>query len=129
MKTFDCKQTSWEGLWYHPETLGYTSAAINLSKLKQFKGAVRIYVRKNKYYNGGENGRPNYVFCIKDAKSETFVDADICDDNRCGTWVWCEELVGMTILEGWKCSKCDYPNGYKRTKFCPGCGAKMMNAD
>lgn len=72
LEVFDGKQTSWEGLWYHPETAGFSSASINLSALKKFKGAVRLYVRKNKFYNKGENGRPNYVFCLRDSRSPMF---------------------------------------------------------
>lgn len=70
LEPFDAKQTNWEGLWWHPEYCGFSSASINLSKLKQFKGNVRLYVRKNKYFNGGENGQPNYRFCIKDANAD-----------------------------------------------------------
>lgn len=81
METFEGKQTKWEGIWWHPEYNGFSSAAINLSKLKQFKGYVRLYVRKNKYYCGGTNNRPNYMFCIKDSNSPTFHDIDIKDDE------------------------------------------------
>ncbi len=81
LKTFDAKQTTWEGLWYHPENGGFSSSALDLSKLKGFKGKVRLYVRKNRFYNGGENGRPNYTFCLKDAESETFRTIDVVDDD------------------------------------------------
>lgn len=80
LETFDRKQTKWEGLWWHPEYGGFSSAVINLSKLKQFKGNVRLYVRKNKFFNNGENGRPNYHFCIKDANSDVFTVLDVEDD-------------------------------------------------
>ena len=84
LETFDRKQTKWEGLWYHPEYGGFSSKSINLSQLKQFKGNVRFYVRKNKFYNGGENGRPNYCFCIKDSDSEVFVTLEVEDERpRC----------------------------------------------
>ena len=129
MKTFDAKQSTWEGLWYHPETGGFTSSVINLAKLKEFKGNVRVYVHKNKYFNNGENGRPNYCFCIKDANSDTFNDVDIIDDERCGEWIWSEKLCGMTIFEGYVCSKCGFAIGYKTTNFCPECGRKMMNGE
>lgn len=79
LEPFDAKQTNWEGLWWHPEYCGFSSACINLSKLKQFKGNVRLYVRKNKYFNGGENGQPNYRFCIKDSKSDVFHSMEIED--------------------------------------------------
>jgi len=127
MKTFDAKQTSWEGLWFHPETNGYISATFNLSKLKQFKGTVRMYVRKNKFYNSGENGRPNYVFCIKDSDSETFSEVEVIDDRRTGEWIWTERLEMATIYEGYECSKCGWTNGYKKTRYCPDCGAMMIN--
>lgn len=68
----DGKSTSWEGLWWHPENCAFSSAAIDLSDLRKFKGKVRLYVKKNKFYNRGENGRPNYIFCLRDARSDTF---------------------------------------------------------
>lgn len=129
MKTFDAKQTTWEGLWYHPETHGYTSSVINLASLKQFKGTVRLYVRKNKYYNNGENGRPNYVFCIKDSHSETFTEPDVIDDKRTGEWEWMEHMDIGTIWEGYECSKCGFPFGTKKTNYCPECGIKMVNGE
>lgn len=82
METFEGKQTNWEGLWWHPEYNGYSSAALNLDALKGFDGTVRLYVRKNKFYNCGENGRPNYNFCIKAANSDTFTDVTVEDDER-----------------------------------------------
>ena len=129
LKTFENKQTSWEGLWYHPETGGFSSSVINLAKLKEFKGNVRVYVRKNKFYNNGENGRPNYVFSIKDANSDTFSNVNVIDDQRCGRWEWSEEINGMMILEGYLCSECGFANGYKTTNFCPECGVKMLNGE
>ena len=129
LRTFDAKTTTWEGLWYHPETLGYSSAAINLSKLKEFKGTVRLYVKKNRFYNGGENGRPNYVFCIRDASSEYPCDIDIVDADHTAEWEWTERLDMTTILEGYECTKCGWANGYKNTRFCPGCGARMLNGE
>lgn len=129
LETFDQKTTTWTGLWYHPETLGYTSAALDLSKLKQFKGAVRLYVRKNRFYSGGKNGRPNYVFCIRDAKCECPCDIDIVDTEQTAEWEWNEFIDGLTVYEGYECSKCNYANGYKKTKFCPDCGAMMLNGE
>lgn len=66
------KQTKWDGLWWHPEYNGFSSGVISLADIRKFKGNVRLYVRKNKFYNNGENGRPNYCFCLKDANSEIF---------------------------------------------------------
>ena len=75
-------QTNWAGLWYHPEYNGFSSGCIDLSALRKFKGQVRLYVRKNKYYNDGENGRPNYCFCLKDASSPTFTELSIEEDDN-----------------------------------------------
>lgn len=66
LEPIDGKCSTWEGLWWHPETNSFTSASLSLSDLRKYKGAVRLIVRKNKYYNGGENGRPNYKFCLRD---------------------------------------------------------------
>lgn len=75
-------QTNWAGLWYHPEYNGFSSGCIDLSALRKFKGQVRLYVRKNKYYNDGENSRPNYCFCLKDASSPTFTELSIEEDDN-----------------------------------------------
>lgn len=82
LETFDGKKTNWQGLWWHPEYNGFSSAVINLSQLKKFKGTVRLYVRKNRYFNNGENGRPNYNFCIVDSKADRFVDIEVEEDRR-----------------------------------------------
>lgn len=77
LESFERRQTGWLGLWWHPEYNGYSSAAIQLSEPRKFKGQVRVYMRKNAFFNGGENGRPNYQFCLKDAKSETFQEIEV----------------------------------------------------
>ncbi len=77
METFAKMQTSWEGLWWNHEINCFVSATINLAKLKKFKGNVKLIVKKNKYFNGGENGRPNYQFMIKDSASQSFHEIDI----------------------------------------------------
>lgn len=84
LEVFDNKRTNWEGLWYHNDTNLYSSVAFNMSQLKKFKGSVRILARKNKWYNGGENGRPNMVFTICDSKSETPYEVEVQDitDNH-----------------------------------------------
>lgn len=79
LEPFDSKQTKWEGLWWHPEYCGFSSAIINLADLRKFKGNVRLYVRKNKFFNNGENDRPNYHFCIKDANADIFNSLEIED--------------------------------------------------
>ncbi|MBP5461919.1 MAG: hypothetical protein J6Y20_07330 [Lachnospiraceae bacterium] len=81
LEPFEKKQTNWLGLWWHPEYCGYSSAAIDLSQLRKFKGKVRLLMRKNKFLNGGENGRPNYTFCLKDCDSPTFEAVDVEDDD------------------------------------------------
>lgn len=77
--------TKWMGLWWNPNTNHFASSAINLSDLRKFKGKVRIIVRKNKFYNGGENNRPNYCFSIRDANAESdaaFEVKEIEEKNR-----------------------------------------------
>ena len=82
LEPIDGKMTKWEGLWWHPEQMQYTSACINLADIRKFKGNVRLVVRKNRYYNGGENGRPNYCFSLRDAKSESAVLMQVEDEPR-----------------------------------------------
>ena len=74
MKVFKNMQTNWCGLWWHPETNSYVSQSINISELRKFKGNVKIVVRKNKFYNNGENKRPNYCFTIRDTASQNFLE-------------------------------------------------------
>ena len=81
MEVFDQKTTGWHGLWWHPEWGGFSSQGINLAQLREFKGNVRILVRKNKHFNGGENNRPNYVFCIKDSNSTYFSTMEVRDEK------------------------------------------------
>lgn len=77
---FEDLQTKWCGLWYDPHNGGFSSTAFRLSELKKFKGAVKIYVKKNKFYKKDTN-RPNYVFCIKDSNSPTFIELEIEEDE------------------------------------------------
>lgn len=81
MESFDAKRTSWEGLWWHNKTNYFSSAAINLKALKDFKGSVRLFVRKNSSYENGKNGRPNYVFSICDAKAESPKSIAVLDNS------------------------------------------------
>lgn len=81
LEPFNGQQTNWEGLWYNHSYNGFSSAVFSLADLRKFKGNVRLFVRKNKFYNNGENGRPNYVFCIKDADSNTFREIEVIDDE------------------------------------------------
>ena len=102
--------TNWEGLWYHPEINGFVSAVIDLADLRKFKGKVRLYVRKNKFFNRGENGRPNYNFCIKDASSDTFRVMTVVKDEKDedGETVYTRDEV-MNIIHG---VVRDVQNGY-----------------
>lgn len=81
LKTFDQKQTNWLGLWWHPKYGGFYSSVISLSELRKFKGKVRLCVRKNKYYNKGENNRPNYCFSFKEADADVFNLIKVIDDD------------------------------------------------
>lgn len=72
LEPIEGKQTKWMGLWWHPEYNGFSSPVLSLADIRKFKGNVRLYVRKNKFYNKGENGRPNYCFTLKDADAEMF---------------------------------------------------------
>lgn len=72
LEPIDGKQTKWLGLWWNPEYNGYSSTVLSLADIRKFKGNVRLYVRKNKFFNKGENNRPNYCFTLKDANAEVF---------------------------------------------------------
>lgn len=78
LEVFDRKQTDYQGLWYHPEYHGYSSACLSLAKLKQFKGNVRMFVVKNRYYKQGGN-QPNYLFRLMDSDSPIFKTMEICE--------------------------------------------------
>ena len=81
MKPFDKKTTPWLGLWYHQDSHSFSSEVINLAALREFKGNVRLYMRKNKFWTKDSN-RPNYVFSICDANSQRFVqDIEVIDDE------------------------------------------------
>ncbi|MBQ1792160.1 MAG: hypothetical protein II008_18435 [Oscillospiraceae bacterium] len=82
LEPIDGKQTKWEGLWWHPEYNGFSSAVLDLSDLRKFKGRVRLYVRKNKFFNGGENGRPNYNFTLKDSDADVFHLLEVEEDEE-----------------------------------------------
>jgi formylmethanofuran dehydrogenase subunit E len=137
METFEKKQTKWEGLWWHPEYNGFSSASINLAKLKAFKGNVRLYVRKNKYFNGGENGRPNYMFSIKDANSDIFKEVDVeeveeSEEDQKGRWEYNHIGYipggGLTEWYEYRCSECHEPipeDKKDEYRFCPYCGTEM----
>ena len=70
LQAIEGMKTNWGGLWFQPGSNYFASQSISLSELRKFKGNVKLIVRKNKFYNGGENNRPNYVFCLADTNAE-----------------------------------------------------------
>lgn len=82
LESIEGMSTNWTGLWWHPEYNGFSSAVIDLSELRKFKGKIRMLMRKNKFYNGGENNRPNYNFCLKDADSPVFETLEVSEDEE-----------------------------------------------
>ena len=95
LEPFEGKTTTWQGLWWHPEINAFTSSVLNLADLRKFKGQFRIKVRKNKFFNNGENGRPNYNFVIRDAHSAVFRDIEVQDDDCCNIQEKIEELADV----------------------------------
>lgn len=102
-QSYDGKQTTWAGLWWHPEVNGFSSEVLNLATLRQFKGNVRLYMRKNKFFNSGENGRPNYCFSLRSTsaeKDEPWEVEDIegyQDDDDSGERLYTREEVRRII--------------------------------
>ena len=98
LEVFDNKRTSFEGLWWHAESNCFTSAVISLAQLRKFKGNVRMVVKKNQFYNGGENGRPNYIFSLYDAKSDNPVELEVQSEcNESGERMYSREEVQYAI--------------------------------
>lgn len=96
--------TAWEGLWWHPESGYFSSKAFDLTGLKQFKGSVRIFVKKNKYFNKGKNGRPNYLFSItaSDSGEVSNIKADNTGENltdRRFTYNEVQEIINKIVCE------------------------------
>ena len=82
LEAIDYKRTNYGGLWWHPEYNAYSSQALSLAELRKFKGSVRLIVRKNKYFNNGQNSRPNYQFCLVDAKSDKDFLLDVQKESK-----------------------------------------------
>lgn len=76
LESIEKKMTSWEGLWWHPECRSFYSKPFDLESLKKFKGNVRIFVKKNKYFNNGKNGRPNYLFSIQSLNADGILQSE-----------------------------------------------------
>lgn len=109
LKTFDQKQTNWLGLWWHSEYGGFYSSVISLSELRKFKGNVRLCVRKNKYYNKGENNRPNYCFSFKEADADVFHVLQVLDyDGKLYTRNDLETVMRLS----WQYAQDGFPYGH-----------------
>ena len=134
LEPFDGKATKWNGLWYHKHNYCFTSVTFDLADLKKFKGKVRIVVRKNRFFEGGKNGRPNYVFMIVDSKNKEFSNFEVIDYDddedegneqvEEGNWgpVYDQFYPGVVI--GYKCSECGC-SAEMKFRYCPMCGAEM----
>ena len=134
LQPFDGKATKWQGLWYHAHNFCFSSVAFNLADLKKFKGPVRLVVRKNRFFEGGKNGRPNYVFMLVDSKNKEFVELEVTDYQSAhmdtseefaeGTWSEEYDQFWPGVVTSYKCSECGNRAAAK-FKHCPNCGAYM----
>ncbi len=79
------KQTKWEGLWWHPENQQFTSKPLSPESLSGFRGDIRLIVKKNKYYQSGKNGRPNYNFTIREVAPGKTQNAETKEEHDL-TW-------------------------------------------
>lgn len=80
-EAFDNKKTETIGLWRQPGTATYMSMAISLAQIKKYKGKVRIFVRRNKFYKKDSN-RPNYVLWLCDSDSENCEEFEVIDADE-----------------------------------------------
>lgn len=98
LEVIEGKQTNWGGLWWHPECQYFSSQALSLAELRKFKGHVRLYVKKNRIFNGGENKRPNYVFSFRDAKTDTGKELAVfdIDEDKDSRRPYCEAGIYYT---------------------------------
>lgn len=130
LEPFDNKRTKWSGLWYHPDKLCFTSASFSIAELRKFKGNIRLIVRKNRFYNNGENHRPNYVFIFTDSQNEKYLELEVVDeeiteaDETEGSWITIYDPYWPYIETGYKCDQCGHKTNEK-SDYCPGCGAVM----
>ena len=81
LKVIDGKQTEMGGLWWHPQQASFSSQTINLSQLREFKGNVKLIVKKNAFYKQGTN-RPNYVFWLRDSNAEDAIELTVEDTEE-----------------------------------------------
>ena len=114
LEIIDGKATNWGGLWWQPDKMYFTSQTISLSELRKFKGCVRLVVKKNKFYNNGENGRPNYVFLFRDAKSENPFVLEVEDDTENSERLYTYDECETIMSKSWKYAQDGFPYGH----FC-----------
>lgn len=129
LEVIDGKQTTWEGLWWHPDCQYYSSAVISLAQLRKFKGNVRLYVKKNKFFENGKNGRPNYHFSLRDANSDNVREwdiEDIHDDELCRNDSRFGDEFECSIC-GTRCKVESLDAVDFSFRFCPSCGAEIKN--
>lgn len=122
LEVIDGKATNWGGLWWQPDSMYFTSQTISLAELRKFKGQVRLVVRKNKFYNNGENGRPNYVFLLRDAKSENPLKLEVAEktaDNVDGYYytddgerLYTYEDCNKIMRKSWEYAQDGFPYGH-----------------
>ena len=129
LEPFDGKRTKWNGLWYHKHNYCFSSESFDLADIKKFKGRVRIIVRKNRFFENGKNGRPNYVFMIVDSTNEKYIDLEVVDDDteeiaEAGFWDARYDPLWPGVVIGYKCSECGQSSEEKH-RYCPCCGADM----
>ncbi len=122
LESFDTKKTGDIGLWWHPEYSSYSSQVFSLASLREFKGNVRVVMRKNKAYKQGSN-RPNFIAVIADSKT---VDAmaigveDIDDSDDDEIEVYTAEQVRAIINGAYSDCKYGFSDPYDTlpTDFC-----------
>ena len=94
-ESFNKYATDWLGLWWHPEYQSFSSACVNVSSLNDFKGKFRVIAKKNPFYNGGQNSRPNYLFKLVGSQVDPSVDLNIYhseyDGDDEGSSITCDE--------------------------------------
>lgn len=93
LQPIDQMQTPWIGLWYDKSSHGFSSQVISLSDIRKFKGHIKAYIKKNKFYEEGSQ-RPNYVMMLKDANSENPLELSVEKSEEKETFTR-EEVVSM----------------------------------
>lgn len=79
LQKFEGMQNEWMGIWRNEGYNGYVSQTFSLDVFKQFKGNVKFYLRKNRYYTK-DSSRPYFVLCVKECKSPVFNELRVKTD-------------------------------------------------